>query len=390
MSTPSGNDAGAKVADTGADTTTTTPAESGVTNDTGSASFICVPGESIACTGPGGCATNQVCGADGSGYGPCVCAPTDAAVRACVPGASIGCVGPGGCVSNQVCTADGTGYGACACVGDASALACVPGQSIACGGPGGCTSFQVCTSDGSGYGPCDCPDAGEDASAAWTPAQLPGLALWFDDTYGVVMDPTHPGSVLHWLDKSGNGNIATTNGSYSPNGADPPWDGFPIDPEVLNGLDAVECVGGGSISVASAPNLDWGTGDFAIVMVMRTAQSSMFELWTGNGVSVYANWTGGATVPGTFVLETPIAPVTVAPPSTSKFQVLIARGQSLDLSVAGVEATGGFNTTALAPGNILFCNGASAEYAEIIAVQGNLSGANVANLSAYFHAKFDL
>jgi hypothetical protein len=34
---------------------------------------VCAAGQSIACTGPGGCASGQVCKADGTGYEPCVC-----------------------------------------------------------------------------------------------------------------------------------------------------------------------------------------------------------------------------------------------------------------------------------------------------------------------------
>jgi hypothetical protein len=121
----------------------------------------CIPGQSVACVGPGGCSTNQVCNGDGSGYGPCDCSlPTDANTVLCVPGQSIACAGAGGCISSQVCNDAGAGYGACACEGDGGTLLCVPGQSIACGGPYGCASFQVCNESGTGYAPCDCPEGG--------------------------------------------------------------------------------------------------------------------------------------------------------------------------------------------------------------------------------------
>ena len=35
----------------------------------------CVPGQSIACAGTGACQGNQVCNAEGSGYGECLCGP---------------------------------------------------------------------------------------------------------------------------------------------------------------------------------------------------------------------------------------------------------------------------------------------------------------------------
>jgi hypothetical protein len=34
----------------------------------------CVPGQSVACAGPGACSGAQVCAADGMSFGPCVCA----------------------------------------------------------------------------------------------------------------------------------------------------------------------------------------------------------------------------------------------------------------------------------------------------------------------------
>jgi hypothetical protein len=38
-------------------------------------SQACVPGRSVACVGPGGCAGGQVCTPAGDSYGPCVCPP---------------------------------------------------------------------------------------------------------------------------------------------------------------------------------------------------------------------------------------------------------------------------------------------------------------------------
>jgi len=129
--------------------------------DSASVATSCIPGQSVACVGPGGCSTNQVCSSDGESFGACTCASKpDASGSPCAPGQSIACAGPGGCVSRQVCNSDGAGYGACVCQGDGgTSWICIPGQSIACGGPFGCSSSQVCNDAGSGYGSCDCPDA---------------------------------------------------------------------------------------------------------------------------------------------------------------------------------------------------------------------------------------
>ncbi len=42
----------------------------------GSGSKTCVPGESVACVGAGGCAGGQMCNAEGSGFGACDCGST--------------------------------------------------------------------------------------------------------------------------------------------------------------------------------------------------------------------------------------------------------------------------------------------------------------------------
>jgi hypothetical protein len=43
---------------------------------------------------------------------------SDGGAAGCVPGRSIACVGPGGCPSNQVCNGSGTAYGPCSCTSD--------------------------------------------------------------------------------------------------------------------------------------------------------------------------------------------------------------------------------------------------------------------------------
>ncbi len=141
------------------------------TTDGSSTATACIPGQSIACVGSGGCASNQVCNSDGQSYGACDCAPNGATV--CVPGQSIACVGSGGCTSNQVCNSSGTAYGPCDCTQTIDASTpCVPGQSIACTGTGGCISNQVCNTSGTGYGPCGCVD--NDGS---TPVCIPGQSI---------------------------------------------------------------------------------------------------------------------------------------------------------------------------------------------------------------------
>jgi hypothetical protein len=103
---------------------------------------------------------------------------------------------------------------------------------------------------------------GTGGEAPFSPGDLPGLALWLDSDIGVVEDPMIPGKVVRWLDQSGNGLQAESVGdSASPN---------LIDPAVLNGHDAIRCARGNpSLWIDDDPVLRWGTGEFAIAMVMR-------------------------------------------------------------------------------------------------------------------------
>jgi len=76
-------------------------------------SLVACSSETAATVGDGGARDGAV--TDGS--------TTDTPPLACVPGASVACTGPSGCAGGQSCLADGTGYGACDCgaPGDAGA-----------------------------------------------------------------------------------------------------------------------------------------------------------------------------------------------------------------------------------------------------------------------------
>jgi hypothetical protein len=236
--------------------------------------------------------------------------------------------------------------------------------------------------DGSGYAACECPDAGDDAAVAWTPAQLPGLALWLDET-SFVQDPKHPGYVVHWLDRSGNGNIATLPDGYFGSNV---LQGSTIDPQVLNGHDALLCGGDGNpttsngrqeATIAESSTLDWGTGDFAVIAVLTPITDAS---WFGNGVTVTSNGATSALSAGSQSVSESTG--------LSGFHIVAARGQSLYLNAAGHVITGATNTTALSGGVYLCAYGQ--EVAEVIAVKGTLSDNDLAQTLAYLQAKFRL
>jgi hypothetical protein len=82
--------------------------------------------------------------------------------------------------------------------------------------------------------------------------------------------------------------------------------------------------------------------------------------------------------------------------SPNEFALLFARGQTLDLSFGALQSTSVTSWSAGIPvGTVQLCasnpnGGGGAELAEVIAVKGTLSDANVANLTEYYHAKFGL
>jgi hypothetical protein len=86
-----------------------------------------------------------------------------------------------------------------------------------------------------------------------------------------------------------------------------------------------------SITVNEAPTLDWGTGDFALAMVVKASNAGgSVPFWSGNGVSL--GMSPGSAMTGEFTLQAGSESV-MATGSASTFQVVIARGEALDLIV---------------------------------------------------------
>lgn len=118
-------------------------------------------------------------------------ATPDASTNACVPNQSIACVGPGGCAGGQACKSDGTAYSPCDCGShpDAGPNDGGPGDS----GPG---------TDSGGT------DAAVADGGPLSPDQIPGLSLWLDSSKGTTPDLVHPPLISLWADQSGHGNNA--------------------------------------------------------------------------------------------------------------------------------------------------------------------------------------
>jgi hypothetical protein len=310
---------------------------------------------------------------------------------------------------------------ALAACGGSNAVPCTTGQSIACTGIAGCSGYQVCKTDGT-YDACNCgngSDAGSDVdlladtgkdvaqtdatndaqesgndSGTWTsPASFSGLSLWLETSVGVVQDAQKPGYVRRWLDQSSNANNADVE-NYTL--CEPT-----IDPSVLNGHDAILMASSScDFRVPTATSLEFGAADFLIGCVVKVPSYSTNELtltlWskTNNGdpgLVIYQDTSNNLTmnIVGTKVV--------VANPDTSKFHVVIAQGAALKLFVDGLSGSGVTNTTDIsaATWGINMLTGANNgvagyEVAEIVAVKGTVSSADVTNLQNYWKQKFKL
>jgi hypothetical protein len=103
-------------------------------------------------------------------------------------------------------------------------------------------------------------DAGCPSSLlSWSPGTLPGLVLWLDAAKGAGSAPGDPVSL--WSDQSPAHNDATqTDGGYQPI----------LEVSAIGGLPAVRFDGYTSyLSIADSPSMQWGTSDYAILVVAR-------------------------------------------------------------------------------------------------------------------------
>jgi hypothetical protein len=231
----------------------------------------------------------------------------------------------------------------------------------------------------------------------WSPKSIPGLALWLDDDVGVVADPQNAGWLRHWADQSGNGNDASP-GCTSYGGG---CNALLIDPGAIRGHGAIQCNFQQALTIADAPTLQFGSGDYAIAMVVRLQPDttpSPINLWSKpaqSGPSLSLT----IPQPGTMLTLSDSSQSIGGDISTfaNKFEIVIARGKTLALDVGpsmytGPQATGDVSAAGVGvalcqqPGN----NSSWVEYAEVIAMKGTLASGDLSRLKAYFATKFGL
>ena len=309
----------------------------------------------------------------------------------CIPGESKACTGPDGCSGYQVCAESAEAFGQCVCgAGTTSSNTGSGGSNPTTSSAGGSTPTTNSTSgsggDTSSSGSTSSTGAG--GSKPFSPTDLNGLSLWLDDDKGITTDPQNAGVVIHWADSSGKGNQANSNqtsGQFVET----------LDPGALNGHDAVRCLSSNGLQIADSTSLEFGTGDYAIAMVFKSGSSDsgvLQTLWSRND-------SAGALLgvePNSDVrfFQGPTDAVAVAEVDPTKFHFAIARGPLLRLdadtgSSVGPTASGDVSLPG-EPTYLAFPGQTGIEIAEVIAVKGEVSDAEVAGLKGYFKTKFGI
>lgn len=299
--------------------------------------------------------------------------------------------------------AGAVGFGACVGSDPASSAPVTSGDA----GAGDATESLIdgkARSDG-GAGADAETDAGIEVDASgWSPKSLPGLALWLDNADGLAFDGT--AKLSSWLDKSGNGNNGTAGAPcLAPSRA----------AGALNGRDTVAFATSGAdatcIQVADSPILQFGTGDLAVFLVARCANTAnSAQLWAkrhtdNTGASFLVNGVFDFKMFNTLADGNVVAGASPNLNDSSYHRFgTTRRGLDIEVWLDGVRD--GANTLAQAvdvskPGRAVFigANATSApvaitglvgNVAEVVAVKGTLSDAQIAQLDAYFKAKHGL
>ncbi len=278
------------------------------------------------------------------------------------------------------------------------------------GAEGGADASEDTSADtggGSDTGPQQ--DASEGGSTTDSPSDASGgdgglcdlgssLVLWLEGDMGL----TSSGNMVTWTDQS----PAMNNASSGSGQANPPT----IDSMVVNGHTAVKFDGTNTLAVQDAASVQWGTGSFAVMLVMsdttNTADAganSAFPIVSklgpaasgsiGFALQLYPGGLEGSDYQSRQVRATSTAI------ADGKFHVVgaIRSGGVLQLRIDGASAaTGAFATDVSESGQVVALGSSpslgppafAGDIAEVIAVKGAL--ADPTCLESYLKAKYGL
>ena len=238
------------------------------------------------------------------------------------------------------------------------------------------------------------------------PSQLSGLVLWLDANQSVV---TSQSKVSTWMDRSGrNHNAGQSVAALQPS----------LVTGVVNGLPAIRFANA-ALQVTDSATLQWATDDFALLVVAGYKNATTSGLGYGMfvakqetpypyaGPALWGNYTAPSlnTVIG---LQADSSGTQYAISTAAKNDGVIRLytgrrvGTSLEVRVNGtVQGTAtATSVNVSAPGRPLFIGGVpgtttvsqalDGDIAEIVAVHGALSDAELTQLEAYLKTKYGL
>lgn len=230
-------------------------------------------------------------------------------------------------------------------------------------------------------------------------ATLPGLALWLDAAKGITMNAG--GSVSTWADQSTNGNDAT-------NAVEEPV----YVASDFNGLPGLSFMGGTHLTIADSATstLRFGTGDFFVAVVLKWSGTTLDGLIYSKqidttspyyGVGMFANFSEGSASTSLGLQTSATDYVQSAQGLNDGKPILawVARGVDiLTVSVAGVATTNPLTVAddADAPDFPAYIGASptgealTGDIAEMIAVKGTISAADLTSLEAYLNTKYGL
>ncbi|HEY5920763.1 MAG TPA: hypothetical protein VIV11_03790 [Kofleriaceae bacterium] len=240
----------------------------------------------------------------------------------------------------------------------------------------------------------------------FTPAQLSGLSLWLDANQSVV---TSQSKVSTWMDRSGkNNNAGQSVATYQPS----------LVTGVVNGLPVIRFLNT-TLQVTDSATLQWATDDFALFVVGGYKNTTTSGLGYGMfvakqlvpypyaGPALWGNYTApslntviGLQADGSGTQYT----ISTAAKNDGVIRLYTGRrvGNSLEVRVNGT-VQGSATTTAnnvSAAGRPLYIGGQpntngvfqplDGDIAEIVAVHGTLTTAELTQVETYLKAKYAL
>ncbi len=274
--------------------------------------------------------------------------------------------------------------------------------------------LQSVGADAAGIPDADHPGNPVDAGDGWTPNSSAKTVLWLDAREGVTVTA---GMVSAWADRSSSANHAAPSDT-----ATAPT----LDPVGIQGAPAIrfEAARGTYLSIGDAASLQWGTGGFVIAIVGQSSRATA-GLGHGGGVStvfakpqlqsaveITVHWnyftTENADDDTTFNAQEgegePGVVSTVDGYSDGTPRLYVARvdtssgAASIELRVNGVTvgaSTGNPLVDVSLPGSPVrigstYGQSVQGAIAEVVALRGNVSDADIAKLEGYLMSKHGL